>query len=72
MSFELSEDQNNKASEWIKTHVDPNGKICNDKYHGAIGGCFTFSFTPTSIGTIIRIECASCKGKIDLSDYEDW
>ena len=37
---------------------------------GAIGGTLTYSFTPTTIGTIVKVECA-CGGNADLTDY-DW
>lgn len=33
---------------------------------GAIGGALTYSFTPTSIGTIITVECA-CGFKLDCT-----
>lgn len=39
-------------------------------YFGAIGGDLTYSFTPTSIGTIIKVE--SCGHELDLTDYESW
>lgn len=38
----------------------------------AIGGHFTFHITPTSIGTVIEIECNACGKKKDATDYESW
>lgn len=42
-----------------------------DKNVGAIGGRFTYSFTPTAIGTIEKLICA-CGKEFDLTDYTDW
>jgi len=39
---------------------------------GAIGGLYTYSFTPTSIGTVIKIKNNLTQDILDLSDYEDW
>jgi len=70
--FELSDKQSETANNWIEKHVDADGKTCSKKYHGAIGGCFTYSFTGTSLGQVIKISCAACNQKIDISDYESW
>lgn len=45
---------------------------CRKKYAGAIGGAFTYSFTPTSIGVIVSVECGVCKEKLVLTDFNDW
>lgn len=40
-------------------------------YFGAIGGELTFQFTPTSIGSIIKV--IHCTGEqLDLTDYDSW
>jgi hypothetical protein len=39
-------------------------------YFGAIGGDLTYSFTPTSIGTVLVVE--SCGHELNLTDYESW
>jgi len=39
-------------------------------YFGAIGGDLSFTFTPTSIGTVFKVE--SCGHTLDLTDYENW
>jgi len=44
---------------------------CTIKGLGAIGGQYTYSFTPTNIGTVIKISCA-CGKEEDITDYEDW
>lgn len=44
---------------------------CPIKYDGAIGGKWTYEFTPTSIGTVCKVRCA-CGYSDDLSDYNSW
>jgi hypothetical protein len=44
---------------------------CALRYHGAIGGALTYSFTPTSLGVVIKAKCA-CGKEVDVSDYEGW
>lgn len=39
-------------------------------YFGAVGGDLTYSFRPTSIGTIFTVK--SCGHELDLTDYESW
>lgn len=39
-------------------------------YFGAIGGDLTYSFTPTSLGTIIKVECFN--KQLDLTAYDEW
>ena len=40
-------------------------------YAGAIGGRYTYEFTPTSIGTFGRVRC-SCGDYFDYDDGTDW
>lgn len=68
--FELSKEQWDRVGEWIKKHnVEKHGS--EHPYMGAIGGAFTYEFTPTSLGTVNIVRCA-CKDKIDVSDYDSW
>lgn len=39
--------------------------------YGAIGGELTYIFTPTSIGTIVKVVHGVTKAELDLTDY-DW
>lgn len=41
-------------------------------YKGAIGGGWTWSFTPTSIGVVVKAHCATCDNTTDFSDYGSW
>lgn len=70
--FEVTEDQQVLAADFMKTH---SCSLENDelggKKIGAIGGRFTWSFTPTGLGVIVNISCA-CGEKEDLTDVESW
>lgn len=47
--------------------------ICRiKKEHGAIGGVLTYEFTPTGIGTVIKITCNLCNSTKDITDYDSW
>ena len=67
--FELSPYAVAKLTKWIHGHK------CEYTKHpeklGAIGGGFTYTFTPTSIGVIVKIKCY-CGAGCDLTDYDSW
>lgn len=42
------------------------------EYTGAIGGQFTYEFTPTSLGLGCAIIDNVSKERCDLTDYESW
>ena len=44
---------------------------CKKKYMGAIGGGFTYSFIPTSLGCVVTFKCV-CGEVLDLTDYDSW
>lgn len=76
IAFQLSEKQERAAKEWMRK-VDPFDENNPDDClkHGPIGGEFTYSFTPTPIGTVIRLyylKGTPEQQMIDLSDYEMW
>lgn len=39
---------------------------------GTIGDNYTYSFTPTGIGIVVRITNNITKAVLDLSHYEEW
>jgi hypothetical protein len=47
-------------------------KKCNGKPTGASGGRFTYLFTPTSLGLVIKVKCNLCGDEIDLTEYNEW
>jgi hypothetical protein len=64
--FELTESEQKKLDKWMK-------KKNLNLYEGTIGGRFTYSFTPTSIGTIVVVKDAmEQKDEINLTDYDAW
>lgn len=78
--FTLDEKQIKKFEEWVaevRTRAaaaqaleDTDGPA--SPYYGAIGGGITFSFTPTSLGTVTKAKEAITGEEIDLSDYINW
>lgn len=66
ISFTMTYEQKEKLETWKSAHT----KTCNPN-EGAIGGRWTYRFTPTSIGTALVVQCC-CKESVDISDYEDW
>lgn len=41
-------------------------------YAGAIGGELTYSFTPTSLGTVVKVTNGLTNETLDLTDYDSW
>jgi hypothetical protein len=62
--FELSQEDLDKIKSWIKTL--PKG------YYGCIGGRFTYSFTPTTLGLITVVSDGMTGEEININDFEDW
>lgn len=66
VTFEMSDEEVRRFEDWDAKHK------CNlKKYSGAIGGRLTFSFTPTSLGTLCCVECG-CGEHIDVTDVSEW
>lgn len=63
--FTLSKEEQKKLDEWLS-------KKDLKKYCGAIGGRFTYCFTPTSLGTAVSVKDSLDKDEIDLTNYNDW
>lgn len=69
-TFNVNLRQLKKVDEWYTNHQQTGN--CNlHNYSGAIGGALTTSFTPTSLGTVVKVKCA-CGGEVDVSDYQEW
>lgn len=70
MTFEMNEVEAARAAAWIKAHLEEahGGKF---PYAGAIGGSLTYEFTPTGIGTAVRVRC-SCGASGDCTDVDAW
>jgi hypothetical protein len=61
--FWIDKDQAKRMSKFSNDH-----RVCQ---RGAIGGAVTYSFTPTSLGEVVKVKCA-CGKELDVSDYEGW
>ena len=88
MRFELTKDDLKRLAKWVKKQDkayykeqlkvipkdDPIREFLKDgqPYYGAVGGSLTYSFTPTSVGTVVKVRHAGTKEIFDLTDYASW
>lgn len=72
-AFYLTKVQRDEVKEWSSKHNREKHMVSEEtvRYAGAIGGAYTYEFTPTSIGVAVSVKC-SCGEEIDVSHYEDW
>ena len=65
-TFRITEPQNLRIREF-------KDECLSDKaYDGVNGGRFTYCFTPTSLGIVIKVKDCISKREIDVSDYDSW
>lgn len=66
--FKLNDNEYDKIYEWYHSHectlTERHGM---PKYVGPIGGSISVTFTPTSIGDVIEVECA-CGAKFTVRE----
>lgn len=67
--FVIHGNESDNMFNWIEEH-DKTCPFADPMNQGAIGGRFTYSFTPTSLGQVTKIKCA-CGEVKDVSEY-DW
>lgn len=65
MNFSLNEEEVRKFREWSAKH-DKN------VYTGASGGRYTFSFTPTTLGTVAHVKDCITKEELTLTNFDNW
>ena len=65
--FSISKEEEIAIEEWKRNHI--NEKHDGNSYCGAIGGRFTYEFTPTSLGDIGSIKC-SCGDEFIFKEIE--
>lgn len=70
----LTPEQIIKADEWIREQDKKVARIQGKPYpnYGSCGGAFTYKFTGTSIGVIVKLSNCITGEKIDLSDYDQF
>lgn len=57
--FSVSEVERLEINKWIEQHIKDSHE--GDDYVGAIGGRFSYEFTPTSLGVIGEVKCTCGK-----------
>ena len=67
--FELNNKENKAINAWIEKHREEH-KMHPDAC-GAIGGRWTYKFTPTGLGIIIIIQC-TCGAEENVTDFDSW
>lgn len=65
--FEVTEKQYKKYQRWRNAKKKKEGEL----YVGAIGGAYSFCFTPTGVGEIVTVQAAD-GDELDLTDYNTW
>jgi hypothetical protein len=63
-TFTLSDKQLKKINRWVKKHPQ--------LARGTIGGTFTYSFTPTSLGVVEKVKHNPSGDELDVTEYQDW
>ena len=63
--FEISKSEDAKIIAWQKKHIEE--KHGGNSYAGAIGGRFSYEFTPTGIGTFGTCKCI-CGDTFDFQE----
>lgn len=66
-TFTVPDEDAEEFRKWRKEH----NKTCDSIDVGAIGGRFTWSFTQTGLGCVVKVKCA-CGQETDFSHFEDW
>jgi hypothetical protein len=62
MTFAISEVENEKLKEWKEKIKDLYGEY----------GTYTYSFTPTGIGSSIRVKSHLTGLELDITDLDSW
>jgi hypothetical protein len=63
--FDLTEEDRAKIKAW-QNENEPMA------YSGAIGGRYTYMFTNTSLGCVVKVRDNLKKIELDLTDYDSW
>lgn len=71
ITFVIDADQQKKWGKWLNKHRKSCLYFKHPERAGPIGGRLSYVFTPTTLGTAIKVKCV-CNQEIDLSNYEEW
>jgi hypothetical protein len=65
--FELTDEEDKRAKEWMRAQREE-----HPSESAAIGGRFTFTFTPTGIGVFAYVKDAATGESLWLNEDADW
>lgn len=70
--FKLEPEQLKEISKWMETQdaAAKHGK--EHPYYGCSGGGYTYHFTPTTLGLVVKVTNNLTKEEIDVTDYHNW
>ena len=68
MKFKLTKYELKESKKWIKKHSKDH--VIQDT--AAIGGRWSYIFTPTSIGDFVSIKCNACNESKQISDLSSF
>lgn len=64
--FELDDAQEAQFEAWRKIQKEKDPRIAT------AGERWTFMFTPTGLGTVVKVKDELLKEELDLTDWENW
>jgi hypothetical protein len=67
--FVLNKQEEQDAKKFIEEHKDC---TWDPDHTPAIGGRFSYTFTPLGIGTEVEIKCNICHNHKDITDVSNW
>ena len=69
LHFTINDKQEIKLKEWRKTHKCSIRKQDGERIASTFGEAETFSFVPTSVGTVITTVQCACGAELDLTEW---
>lgn len=61
--FDITPEQDMMIREWMAQH---------EPVDSVIEGRYTYCFTPTSVGTVLKVKDAVTKDEINVTEYHLW
>jgi hypothetical protein len=68
--FELNEKEEEKAKAFIEKHSESCAIYNSAGFK--VGPLYSYTFTPTGIGTAAKIKCTGCGEEEDITDMSCW
>ncbi len=67
ISFTLNEIETGRYHAFVEKHMN-----CIAGSPCALGEVISVTFTPSSIGRFVTMNCASCKSEENITDFSNW